>query len=150
MELKLEVFIPQLKLTKRKDQSFVFDPCRSKYVLFTEEEMIRQLLIQLFISELNIPSGLISVERKIEINGIEKRYDLVIYSSGSAVPMMIVEVKKPAVPIDQSVLDQILIYNRRMEAPYLLLSNGIQNRLFNLAHDEILELKDWPKDWRKD
>ncbi len=146
MELKLEVFIPNLKLSKREDQSFVFDPCRSKYVLFTEEEMIRQLLIQFFLLELKIPRTLISVERSFKINNLLKRYDIIVHSSHQLEPILMVEVKRADVKIDQTVLDQINVYNIGMEAPYLLVSNGIQNILMESQSEQLKELRAWPEE----
>jgi hypothetical protein len=42
-------------------------------------------------------------------------------------PMMLVECKGSTVPITGAVLNQALIYNRSVKAPYLVLTNGMEH-----------------------
>ncbi len=60
---------------------------------------MRQHFLHYFISVLNYPSGLISVEQVVKINGMNKRADIVVYNK-KGIPAMIVECKVPKVAID--------------------------------------------------
>ncbi|MBX7094908.1 MAG: type I restriction enzyme HsdR N-terminal domain-containing protein [Flavobacteriales bacterium] len=101
----------------------IFDEFRKKWVVLSPEEWIRQHVLTYLQKEKGFPAGLTSVEAGIELNGLNRRCD-VIYFSKEHQPMMIVECKAPDVVIDQSVFDQVWIYNMKLKVPFLLLTNG--------------------------
>ena len=71
-----------------------------------------------------------AVEATIEVDGLTKRCDIVVYAksaTGLLRPAMIVECKKPDVPIGQATADQAFRYNRTLRVPYLYLTNGMQH-----------------------
>jgi len=118
-----------LKLRNQNGSEQVFDPIRKKWVAFTEEEKVRQFFILQLINELKIPASLISVERKISVNGLSKRYDIVVYKD--AKPWMVVECKAPDVPLTQEVLDQAGRYNQTLNAEIIGVTNGIEQKFFS-------------------
>ncbi|MDR2971281.1 MAG: type I restriction enzyme HsdR N-terminal domain-containing protein [Bacteroidales bacterium] len=108
----------------------VFDPIRKRWVAFTEEEKVRQFFILFLINELNIPSSHISVEKKIMVNKLTKRYDIVVYKE--AQPWMVVECKAPHIPLTQEVLEQVGRYNKTLNAEIIGVTNGAENRFFKI------------------
>ena len=62
------------------------------------------------------------MKKKIEINGLNKRFDILIFDSQGN-PNIIVECKSPKVKIDQSTLDQALTYQNKIEANFIILTN---------------------------
>jgi len=119
-----------LKIRNSNGSEQVFDPIRKKWVAFTEEEKVRQFFILQLINELKIPATLISVERKIAVNGLSKRYDIVVYKD--AAPWMVVECKAPDIPLTQEVLDQAGRYNQTLNAEIIGVINGVEERFFKI------------------
>ena len=76
--------------------------------------------------EKKIPKSLINVEKKIELNGLDKRYDIVVFKPNGKISL-IVECKAPKIKITQTVFDQIARYNLALNADYLMLTNGLNH-----------------------
>ena len=70
-----------LIIKNKENKQYVFDEVRKKNILLTPEEWVRQNCIQFLIHEKKYPKSLISVEKKISINSLTKRYDIVIFNS---------------------------------------------------------------------
>ncbi|MDF1697433.1 MAG: type I restriction enzyme HsdR N-terminal domain-containing protein [Saprospiraceae bacterium] len=123
IDLNLHEYKDQLNLKKEQDVVYIFDIIRKKYLVFQPEEMVRQLLIQHLI-KVGYPKEKIQVEKGIDINGLYRRFDIIIYDS-SFHPYILIECKAHTVSIDQSTFDQISSYNLAVKAPYLIVCNGI-------------------------
>ena len=115
-----------IPLKNRENKRYIFDIIRKKDLVFTPEEWVRQHCIHYLIHEKKYPIGLINVEKKIELFGVTKRYDIVVYDRQGQVELL-VECKAPTIPIDQKVFDQIAQYNLRLNSRYLMVSNGLQH-----------------------
>lgn len=102
---------------------YIFDIIRKKYVKVTPEEWVRQHLVWYFIEELKYPKNLLSLEKKIDVNGLSKRYDLIVYDKYHQ-PWMLVECKEPKVSLTENTLAQLLNYQRTIQCPYGLITNG--------------------------
>ena len=122
-----------MKLRTHNHIEQVFDPIRKKWVALTEEEKVRQFFIQQLINKLEIPASHISVERKITVNGLAKRYDIVVYKDTK--PWMVVECKAPHIPLTQEVLDQAGRYNQTLNAEMIGVTNGIEQKFFMIVDD---------------
>jgi hypothetical protein len=119
----------------------VFDSVRRRWVALTPEEMVRQLLIQYFIQEHHFPLSRMSVERKLVLHGMTRRYDLVLFDK-KATPLLLAECKGPTIPLNQDVLDQAARYNLELKVPYLFVTNGRQSYCcrIDLQNLEFLEM----------
>lgn len=115
-----------LKFRREGDILSVFDPLRQKYVVLTPEEYVRQHFTSFLINRLNYPPSVMANEVGIKFNGTVKRCDTVVYNSDGT-PLIIVEYKAPGISISQSVFDQIVRYNMKLKARYLVVSNGFQH-----------------------
>ena len=141
--LWLSAELPAPELRRMKGREEIFDPCRCKWVALTPEEWVRQRLIQQFIHQSQIPTSLISVEREIELNGLRKRYDLLVFDrSGS--PWLMAECKSADVPLGATVMEQLLRYHIRIPTSFLVISNGAETRCWQTSASGLVECNDWP------
>jgi len=112
-------------LNKKQNQQYFFDPIRQKQILMTPEEAVRQQTIALLVNDYKVPKGLISIEKKLELNGLTRRYDLLVHNNQGE-PLMLIECKAPQISLSQSTIDQVARYNIVLRVPWLLVTNGSQ------------------------
>ncbi len=103
----------------------IFDIIRKKFILLTPEEWVRQHVVWFLIEEKKYPKSLVNVEKVITLNGLTKRYDIVVYNKNGSIEIL-VECKAPSVKIDQTTFDQIARYNMVLNANYLMVTNGLE------------------------
>ncbi|MCD0475825.1 type I restriction enzyme HsdR N-terminal domain-containing protein [Flavobacterium sp. EDS] len=104
----------------------IFDEIRKKFIILTPEEWVRQHVVQFLIMEKKYPKSLINVEKVLKVNGLRKRYDIVVYNPDGTI-YILVECKAPEVKISQATFDQIARYNMTMKAQYLTVTNGLSH-----------------------
>ena len=107
-------------------RKLIFDSIRKKYVVLTPEEWVRQNFISYLVKTKNYPKGLIAVEKKVDVNRMPQRSDIVLYNN-RAIPVMIVECKAPSVKISQGTFNQIARYNMKLQVQYLVVTNGLNH-----------------------
>ena len=137
MNLALKYPLFNTKLKKQKNQTFIFDEVRKKWLLLTPEEWVRQHLIHYLILEKKYPVSLISIEKEIILNDLKKRYDIVIYNK-QLMPVVVIECKAPYIELDKTVVEQALRYNLIIKAKYLMISNGVSDVTFNSLNQAVL------------
>jgi len=115
-------------------RTLIFDSIRKKYVVLTPEEWVRQHLIHYLITEKEYPAMLISVETPLMYARMNKRSDVLV-NDRNGQPLMLVECKAPEVAITQKVFEQISIYNLTIQAPCLMVTNGLQHYCLSAATD---------------
>lgn len=126
----------------REGKQYIFDIARKKMVLLTPEEWVRQHILQYLVNEKNYPLNHIAVERGLELNGLQKRFDIVVFAS-SGKPVMIVECKAPEELLNEKVFEQIARYNLALRVNYLWVTNGTHNFCCTLK-DSIRLLENIP------
>ena len=112
-----------MQIRTQNGKQYVLCAWRRRYVRLTPEELVRQTTLQLLEDEYGFPHGLIGVEIPIEVAGLKKRCDAIVYNQQMQ-PLMLLEFKAPTVPLTQEVFDQAAIYNRTLHVPLLMLCNG--------------------------
>ena len=122
--LNLPPFEP--KISEQAGKKAVWDPIRKTWTAFTPEENVRQTFVSYLVNHKGYPSSHIANEQAIELNGMSRRCDTVIYDK-SGTPRVIVEYKRPTVTITQKVFDQIARYNLVLQVDYLIVSNGLKH-----------------------
>ncbi len=116
----------KFKIKSNENKYAIFDIVRKKYVSLTPEEWVRQHFIHYLIEEKKYPISLIAIEKKITINKLTKRTDILVFNA-KGLPHIIVECKAPSVNITQNAFDQIARYNLKLNANYLLVTNGLKH-----------------------
>ena len=104
----------------------IFDEIRKKFIILTPEEWVRQNVLKYLIIEKKYPISLINVEKALKINGLTKRYDVLVFNSNGSINIL-VECKSTNVAISQQTFDQIARYNMALNADYLMVTNGLKH-----------------------
>jgi hypothetical protein len=125
------------RFREEKGVKQLFDPVRKKYVSLTPEEWVRQHVLHYLLAQ-GYPAALIAIERGIDVNGSQKRFDVVVYDRESK-PLIIVECKAQNEAINQNVLMQIATYNLALKAQYFWLTNGEENYFIRLSDGVVLD-----------
>ena len=112
-----------MQIRTQNGKQYVLCAWRRRYVRLTPEELVRQTTLQLLVDKFGYPHNLIAVEVPIEVAGIQKRCDAIIYNQHMQ-PLMLIEFKAPSIHLTQEVFDQAAIYNRTLHVPILMLCNG--------------------------
>ena len=116
----------EFRFKSSENNTRIFDIIRKKFVVLNPEEWVRQHAIHWLIEYKNYPKSHINVEKQLIINGMRKRYDIVVFHSDGSIAILI-ECKAPNVEITQEVFDQIARYNLRANADYLMVTNGMKH-----------------------
>jgi hypothetical protein len=124
----------------------IFDEIRKKFILLTPEEWVRQHVIRFLIDEKKYPKSYINVEKIVKINGMHKRYDLVVFNKDGSI-FLLIECKAPEITIDQTTFDQIARYNMILKANYLMVTNGLNHYFckMDFKKEQYLFLKELPE-----
>jgi hypothetical protein len=125
LHLDLMRFTDFLKIKREGGKRWIFDPIRRKWLVLQPEEMIRQLVLHFLVEEKRYNLARISMEKRLKINSLDKRFDLLVYSQDLR-PFLLVECKAPQVPIGQDVFRQASWYNLPLKVRYILVTNGIE------------------------
>ncbi|MDE6610994.1 MAG: type I restriction enzyme HsdR N-terminal domain-containing protein [Muribaculaceae bacterium] len=104
----------------------IFDPLRRRWVALTPEEWVRQHFTAFLACHRAFPAARMANEVALRLNGCVRRCDTVVYNRALR-PLCIVEYKAPSVAVTGKVFDQIARYNSVLQAPYLIVSNGMSH-----------------------
>lgn len=121
----------EFRFKNSENNTLIFDVIRKKYIQLTPEEWVRQHVVHFLTKEKGYSLSLINVEKKLEVNGRLKRYDVVVYNSDGTVELL-VECKAPSVKITQDTFDQIARYNMVLNSRYLMVTNGLDHYYCNM------------------
>lgn len=120
---------------------------RQRFVRLEPEEWVRQHWLAYLANQLGYPSGMISAEYGLKLNGMTRRADIVCHNHEGR-PVLMVECKSPAIAVRQDTLNQVLRYHIALEVPVLVISNGVQHHAYDMRKkppqtlDQIPSLKD--------
>jgi predicted type IV restriction endonuclease len=124
----------------------IFDEIRKKFILLTPEEWVRQHVVEFLLVEKKYPKSFINVEKKVKVNGMNKRYDVVVFNSDGSI-FLLIECKAPEIIIDQKTFDQIARYNLSLNAQYLMVTNGLNHYFcqMDFENEKYTFLKELPE-----
>lgn len=135
----------QFRFKNSENKVAIFDQIRKKFIILTPEEWVRQHVIQFLLVEKKYPLSLINVEKVLKVNGLRKRYDVVVFNTDGSI-FILIECKAPEIKISQSTFDQIARYNMTMKAQFLMLTNGLNHYFckMDFENEKYLFLTDLP------
>lgn len=113
----------------------IFDIIRKKYVSLTPEEWVRQHLLHFMVKERKFPQTLLSVEKKVLVNRLFRRTDVVVYSP-ELKPVLIAECKAPSIVLTQMTFDQTARYNMTLGVFYFIITNGLEAVCCTIDHEK--------------
>ena len=142
--IKIEYPPYQPKIKKKAGKEFIFDEFRKRWVILTPEEWVRQNVLQYLTQTKKYPASLIAIEKEIKLGELKKRFDIVVYDRNSK-PWMIIECKEMNVPLDKTVLNQVLRYNISLNVPYLVITNGSYCMALLIKDNAMTEINSLPE-----
>ena len=121
------------RIKNKENKLYIFDKIRKKDLVLTEEEWVRQNFVSYLHEDKKYPLSLIAVEKQCRVNDLVKRTDILVFDKMGS-PYIIVECKAPQVQINQDTFDQIARYNMKLNATFLILTNGLQHYYCQMDH----------------
>ncbi|MGV3657145.1 MAG: type I restriction enzyme HsdR N-terminal domain-containing protein [Chitinophagaceae bacterium] len=137
---------PQFKMKTDGDKRYIFDAIRKTWLLLTEEEWVRQSFVDYLVRRLEYPPAMIALEKGLELNGLKKRFDILVYNSNHQ-PWLMVECKAPEVALSEDVLQQVLRYNISIPVEYIIITNGEYTMGWRKEGDALQRVEEMPL-WR--
>ncbi len=136
----------EIKLTENNGRKSIYDFLRRRYVTLTPEEWVRQHFTHFLVESKGYPAALLANEVSLDIGGVRRRCDSVLFHREGGKPRVIVEYKAPNIAITQQVFSQIAAYNSVLHADYLIVSNGRAHYCcrMNYAQNTVEYLRDIP------
>lgn len=138
---------PDFRMKLENERRYIFDSQRKSWLILTEEEWVRQNFLAYLLKELRYPSSMIAVEKEILLNGLKKRFDILVFDESHR-PWMLVECKAPSIELNEKVLQQVLVYNQSVPVSYLVITNGPATVAW-MKHDEGLKMLDSLPAWKQ-
>lgn len=102
-------------------------------MVLTDEEWVRQNYVSFLHKEKKYPLSLIALEKQCKVNNTIKRTDILIFDKNGS-PYIIVECKASHIKINQDTFDQIARYNMKLNATYLIVTNGLDHFYCQMDH----------------
>jgi hypothetical protein len=135
IDIDLLLFQSYVKIRDTPRGTEIFDSVRKKWLVLQPEEWVRQLIISYLTNTEHYPVNHLSIEKSVS-KGLKKgRWDVVVFDLHMK-PFLLIECKSPKVPITKKTVDQALIYNIKLKAPYVCLTNGCNICCFRVQSDE--------------
>lgn len=120
----IKIVYPDIKpsIKTEGEKEWILCLVRKKWIMLTPEEWVRQNTLLYLTQSLRYPASLIAVEKKLQLDDIQKRFDIVVYKNEK--PFVLIECKEMNVPITQKTLDQVMRYNSKLQAACFIITNG--------------------------
>lgn len=143
----LKLLFPEFdyKLTKKEGKLFIFDTIAKKYRVLSPEEWVRQHCLNYLTKHLGYPATNIQIERAFKVNKLTRRTDIQVFDSKGEL-LIIIECKAPHIEIDEITFQQISQYQQKNAAKFLILTNGLENHIFeiNPAQNQTNKIQNFP------
>jgi hypothetical protein len=136
LRLNLPAFEPKINQSPNGPQ--IFDPIRKTWVQLTNEEWVRQHILNTLTEHMGISKNLIAVEKLLHFNTLKKRFDICVYNN-EAKPMLLVECKAFDITLSQQTILQVFTYNQVLQVPVLWISNGLRHMTFKMNAEQNFE-----------
>ncbi len=137
----------EFKIQEEEDDGklIIFDSLRKKFLVLTPEEWVRQHIIQVLIQNYDYPRSLFAMEKGVKYNTMSKRFDVLVYDREGN-PFLLIECKAPDIKLSQKTVEQVCIYNKTIQAPYLGITNGKQHVFlkFDKSVNKFIQIKNLP------
>ncbi|AGS33477.1 hypothetical protein ASU30_158 [Candidatus Karelsulcia muelleri] len=126
------------------NNTYIYCLIRKKYYLLTKEEYVRQHMLYYLIYNKGYNISSIFVEKYFTINNVKTRIDIIVYKNKK--PYLLIECKSSCI-FSQKVLSQILRYNFYIKTNFLIITNWINNIIFqiDMKNHLIIFLNEIPK-----
>jgi hypothetical protein len=141
LKIEFPAYTPLIKTENSKE--YIFDTFRKQWILLTPEEWVRQNFLNYLIVIKKYPVALIAIEKEIKLNGLKKRFDILVYQSNMQ-PWMVIECKEMDVPLTNKVIEQVLNYNIILQTQFAVITNGVNTCAYQLVNGKMHAIKALP------
>ena len=132
-----------MKIKIENGKEYIYDKVRRKYVRNLPEEWVRQNMILFLNKEKDYPISLMSIEKNNKLMHINHRCDIICYDKNGQA-LILIECKSHKVNIDKKVFEQVLNYQKKVIAKYILITNGKKHFCFRLDNGKPIFLDKIP------
>ncbi len=130
----------------RNGSRMLWNPVKKQPLKFRPEELVRLRFLDYLLLQSDVPSSRIAVESPIPSRFSRGRTDLLCYNKQFQ-PWLLIECKAERVSLGSDTATQSATYNRFVKAPYILLTNGLQDALFDVSETlRALDFEDYPSE----
>ena len=130
-------------ITQEGGRTLIFDAHRKKQVVLTPEEWVRQHLVRYLLDHLGYPGGLTQLEKKVNVNGLPRRFDLSVMNPEGRF-VLLAECKAPHVALTPDTVYQVAAYGKFIPPQFYLLTNGLRHICFRASDTGIEFLEEIP------
>ena len=130
----------------REGNKLLWNPILKKAFVDLPEERVRLQLIEYLILNAGFSTSRVSFESPVNLPGDKSasRTDIICYDKEFK-PLLLVECKSPDIKLSEKTSIQIARYNQKIDAPYLLISNGLEDFWFRDSSGTLKQLYESPK-----
>lgn len=126
---------PQMRF--ENGRRWLWNPARQQLLKIRPEERVRLQVMEWLQHNCGIPAHRISTELSVKLqlrpSEARKRADILAYSA-DFMPYLLIECKAEQVTLNEKAALQIAAYNEDIRAPYMMLTNGLEERCFELQN----------------
>ncbi|MEX0660349.1 MAG: type I restriction enzyme HsdR N-terminal domain-containing protein [Balneolaceae bacterium] len=139
MESKARYHFPQIRFSSGKKE--LYNSILKKKFVNLPEERVRLAMVDYLLLEAGWNKNRIGFEAPIRLPQTKHplRADLVLYDQKMN-PYVIIECKSESVALNLSTAEQIARYNSSINAPYLMLTNGITDYWFSIDGKSVEQI----------
>lgn len=118
-------------------KKWLYNPVLRKRFANLPEERVRLQFVDYLLSETDINKNRIGFEAPVKLPQAENtlRADLVLYDR-SMNPFVLIECKSEKIRLNQTTAEQIARYNRRLNASFIMITNGVEEIWYDLTGDK--------------
>lgn len=143
LNTKLNFPLFDFKISQENGKLTIFDPLRKKKLVLTPEEWVRQHLVRYLTDYLGYPKGLTQLEKKVDINGLSRRFDLSVMNPEGRF-VLLAECKAPHVELTSETAYQTAAYGKILNPKLYLLTNGLRHICFYTNQQGLVFLERIP------
>lgn len=125
INLDLPAYQDRIRTKKEAGKTYIFDPIRKNWLVLLPEELVRQLILLFLVDAKGYKFSHFRTESGLKVNELQRRTDIIAYDH-QVNPYLLIECKAPRININEDTFWQSVHYNRELQAPFLVVTNGIK------------------------
>ena len=132
----------------RDGSKLLWNPILKKGFVDRPEERVRLQIVEYLLHEVGFSASRISFESPVNLprDKSASRTDVICFDKDFQ-PLLLIECKAPEIKLTEKASIQIARYNQKVGAPFLLITNGLEDFWFSSTHDKIKNHEDIPTDF---
>lgn len=132
----------------RDGAKLLWNPVLKKGFVDRPEERVRLQIVEYLLREVGFSASRISFESPVHLprDKSASRTDVICFDKEFQ-PLLLIECKASEIKLTEKASIQIARYNQKVGAPFLLITNGLEDFWFSSVHDKIKACDDIPKNF---